>query len=309
MTIPVNRSVAESMPGSGPRPSQPRGSAVAVVSAKGSPGVTTSAVLLAAVWPGGATLLEADPAGGDLRTLFDDPTRPPLRPDLGVVSLLTAQAALPSDVVEGAGSALMEHSQRLPGGLPVVLGPSTAAQVEALRTHWGVLPELLTRSLQAGGTFVVDAGRLSDPSSMALTLPLFRVCDTALIVTRATVTAASHTRELLTLLRQIGIPAQVLLIGDERDAPDMARALDVTAGDLLLLPDDPVSAAALTGPWTRRLDRSRLLTAARLAAGTLYARCNAPSIEVHQQARGRSGEGAGPVAGVIDLNDAGVVTA
>src|SRR5689334_4122758 len=115
---------------------QPLGGAVALLSAKGSPGVTTSAVLLAAVWAGGATLLEADPAGGDLRTLFHDPTGQPLRPDLGVVSLLTAQIAAQAstDGSSPATTSLSAHSQALPGGLPVVLGPSTVAQVEALRS-------------------------------------------------------------------------------------------------------------------------------------------------------------------------------
>ena len=72
--------------------------AIALVSAKGSPGVTTTALLLAAVWPGGATLLEADPAGGDLRTQFSDPSGQPLRADRGVLSLLTAQAPAHDDI-------------------------------------------------------------------------------------------------------------------------------------------------------------------------------------------------------------------
>ena len=43
-------------------------SALALVSAKGAPGVTTSALLLAAVWPSPSVLVEADWAGGDLRS-------------------------------------------------------------------------------------------------------------------------------------------------------------------------------------------------------------------------------------------------
>jgi hypothetical protein len=221
--------------------------------------------LLAAVWPGAATLLEADPAGGDLRTLFDDPTGRPLRPDLGVVSLLTAQAAAAAT----DDGDLAPHRQALPGGLPVLLGPSNASQTEALRSSWRHLSDAVTRHAHAGGSTVVDVGRLADPSSMTLTLPLLRACDLTLVVTRATPTSVSHARELLTLLRHISLPAQVLLIGHSRDAADVARALGVPPDELHLLPDDHVSAVALSGPWTRRLDRSHLVHNARDVASTL----------------------------------------
>ena len=245
------------------------GNAVALVSAKGSPGVTTTALLLAAVWPTGATLLEADPAGGDLRTQFSDPTGQPLRPDRGVVSLLTAQASAGTssdpDVLSGR---LMEHSQQLPGGLPVVLGPSNTSQVEALRPQWAWLADVL-RETRRSQSVVLDAGRLSDPSSLALTLPLLRTCDVTVVVARANVTSLSHTRDLLGLLGQVGLPTRLLLIADARDTLDVPTALGIPVDTIHVVPDDPVSAAALTGPWNRKLDRSRLLVAARRVAAAL----------------------------------------
>jgi hypothetical protein len=39
---------------------------IALAADKGSPGVTTAAVALAAVWPRRVRLAETDPAGGDL---------------------------------------------------------------------------------------------------------------------------------------------------------------------------------------------------------------------------------------------------
>lgn len=273
-----------------PSPTASRGRAVALVSAKGSPGVTTSAVLLAAVWPGAAILLEADPAGGDLRTLFDDPSVQPLRPDVGVVSLLTAQAL--ADTTEGA--ALTPHSQVLPGGLSVVLGPANASHTEALRGSWPQLVGALTRHVQIGGNVVLDVGRLADPSSLALTLPLLRACDLTLVVARATSLSASHARELLTLLRQFGLPAQVLLISHPRDAADVARALRLDVGELCQLADDPASAAALCGRWTRRLDRSRLLSDARDVASTLNGHLSRPTAAT---------------SGSADLTSAGTVPA
>lgn len=273
-------------------------SAVALVSAKGSPGVTTTSLLLAAVWPGGATLLEADPAGGDLRTQFSDPTGQPLRADRGVVSLLTAQAPLSSSVGSGAddlSGRLREHSQPLPGGLPVVLGPSNASQVEALRPQWARLADIL-RDGPSTNSVVVDAGRLSDPSSLALTLPLLRTCDVTVVVARATVTSLSHTRDLLGLLAQVGIPTRLLLIADPRDTVDVAQALGIAADLMQILPEDPASAAALTGPWNRKLDRSRLLVAARRVAAALS------NIPQHNTA-GSEGED------LIDLTRHGAVSA
>lgn len=244
--------------------------AVAFVSAKGSPGVTTTALLLAAVWPGGALLLEADPAGGDLRAQFSDPISQPLRADRGVVSLLTAQPLARAASVDGANE-LLEHSQKLPGGLPVVLGPSNASQVEALRPQWTELTHAVARSLRCGSTVVVDAGRLGDPSSLSLTLPLLRTCATTVVVARTTVTSLSHARDLLGLLAQVDVPTELLLIGDARDTVDVPQSLGIATHHVHCLPDDPDSAMALSGPWTRRLDRSRLLIAARRTASSLHA--------------------------------------
>lgn len=249
------------------------GNAVALVSAKGSPGVTTTALLLAAVWPTGATLLEADPAGGDLRTQFNDPIGRPLRADHGVVSLLTAQAPVGSLVGSDAddlSDRLRQHSQQLPGGLPVVLGPSNASQVEALRPQWAQLAAVL-REAPRRQSVVVDAGRLGDPSSLALTLPLLRTCVVTVVVARATVTSLSHTRDLLGLLAQVGIPTHLLLVADARDTVDVAPALGIPVDLMHVLPEDPASAAALTGRWNRKLDRSRLLAAARQVATDLAA--------------------------------------
>jgi MinD-like ATPase involved in chromosome partitioning or flagellar assembly len=278
-------------PVSNPNMTHTRGAAIALVSAKGSPGVTTSAILLAAVWPSGAALLEADPAGGVVRALFTDPTGQSLRPDRGVVSLLTADQT-------AAATELLAHSQQIPGGLPVVLGPSNASQVEALRPPWPRLANVISDQATAGGTVIVDAGRLGDPSSLALTVPLLRSCTTTLVVTRASVTALAHARDLLSLLRDVAIPTGLLLIADARNRTDVAQALDLALDEVHLLPHDPAAAAALTGPWTRRLDRSQLLTAARAVAAAL---ANAMLTNAMSPLRAASSPDA-----VVDLTDAGV---
>ena len=53
---------------------------IAVAADKGAPGVTTTALALAAVWPRPVLLAECDPAGGDLVYRLPAGASPPSRP-------------------------------------------------------------------------------------------------------------------------------------------------------------------------------------------------------------------------------------
>jgi hypothetical protein len=229
-------------------------SGVALVSAKGAPGVTTSTVLLAAVWPSPAVVLEADPAGGDLRSWYADTTAQPLRADVGVVSLLARHAA-------GASLALTDHCQRLPGGLPVLIGPETRAQFGLLRSQ---LPQLAAAIQMHERDVLVDLGRLD---SSDLQEPLLESCSVTLFVCRASVTSIRHTRSLLGSLPH---PGRVLLIGGQGERCEVAQALGLPTEYVLVLPNDAEAAAGLAGTWTRRLDRSPLVSAARHVAAAVH---------------------------------------
>ncbi len=233
--------------------------AVALAGAKGAPGVTTSALLLAAVWPVPPLLVEGDPAGGDLRCWLSDADGLPLRPDAGVVSLLSAHA------VGGAlaDRSLLAHAQHLSGGLAVLVGPGNPAQSEALRGQWPLLAAALAAH---HGDAIVDAGRTDggDPTQ----LQLLRTADRVLVVAASTVASLAHSRDLLVSLSRQGIDAELLLVGSAADRDDAARALGASVH---LLPRDPDAACALTGGrWGRRLDRSPLLAAGRRLAATLH---------------------------------------
>ena len=129
-----------------------------LASIKGSPGVTTTALALAACWPASwrRVLVEADPAGGDLAARYGLPLTP------GLVSL--AAAARRSTDPE----LVWEHAQELPGGLPVVAGPTRADQAHAALAavcgadgRAGVLGAFTGRGDVVA---VVDCGRLDrDP--------------------------------------------------------------------------------------------------------------------------------------------------
>ena len=63
---------------------------ISIASAKGSPGASTSAHVLAAVWPRPVVLAELDPVGSDLVYRTRSREGAPLDSDRGVVSLAAA---------------------------------------------------------------------------------------------------------------------------------------------------------------------------------------------------------------------------
>jgi cellulose biosynthesis protein BcsQ len=148
---------------------------IAIASLKASPGATTAALALAALWPGGQRVLaiEADPAGGDLAARFGlDP----------VPSLVSLSAAARRD---HRAQVAFEHAQQLPGGLPVICAPAAAEQAtSALELLTGDGRELWASLAQDPDVVaVVDCGRL-DPGSHSHRI--LAAADIALLVARPT---------------------------------------------------------------------------------------------------------------------------
>jgi hypothetical protein len=138
---------------------------IGIGSVKGSPGVTTLAVVLAATWPGSpATVVEADCAGGDVGGRCWLPDSP------GLASLATASRA--------GGGILAEYSALLPCGVPVVVAPASrqAATIAA-----GLLAEADCGVWTSDHVVVADLGRLDPglPNSV-----LARNAGVLLLVTR-----------------------------------------------------------------------------------------------------------------------------
>ncbi|MCO6004760.1 hypothetical protein NE236_07195 [Actinoallomurus purpureus] len=100
---------------------------------KGAPGVTTAAVAIAAVWPRPVLLAECDQAGGDLVYRLPAEDGAMLNPARGMLSLAaTARRGLRADQV-------WEHTQRLVGGLDVLVGLTNAEQAQGLTWLWSPL--------------------------------------------------------------------------------------------------------------------------------------------------------------------------
>ncbi len=107
---------------------------VAVCSDKGAPGVSTLAVSLAMVWPvaGGATVLEADPSGGDL-TFWTRPITPPGAQFLAAEpSVLTLAADIRTSLAHG----IHTYGQVTTLGVRVIPGPLRAEAAGPMRSMW-----------------------------------------------------------------------------------------------------------------------------------------------------------------------------
>jgi hypothetical protein len=219
---------------------------VAVLSVKGSPGVTTFSVALAARWPSPtrALLVEADPSGGDVGTRFSLESTP------GLVSLAAAARRSNDPALLG------QHAQALPGGLPVVAAPPDADRARAALSALADPSNgagILRAAANATDTVVItDCGRI-DAGSPAM--PIVRSADVMVVLTRAHADDLAHlARRLPAMGRWTARPA-MLLVGEGYAPAEVARELGVLP--LGRVPDDPRGAAVLGGrPSTLRWSRS-----------------------------------------------------
>jgi hypothetical protein len=275
---------------------------VSVCSAKGSPGATTLACAIGAVWPAERRIVvaECDPSGGDLAAKFN------LSAKRGMTSLvLEARRSSAEGLLE-----LGDHLQSLPGGLEILAGPTGAA---AGNTVDAALPDVLGRRKPSSGDdgpdawadLVLDCGRIQFGNvgqSAAI-----RASHHVLVVARPTVESVASTRWLAEQLNRSTSPfannedpldaldkryaledhapfarshgaeravhagtAGLVLVGSGAVEPSQAE--EALALPLLaVIPEDRIAAAALRGEpmFTWRLARSALVSSARDLVTTL----------------------------------------
>jgi MinD-like ATPase involved in chromosome partitioning or flagellar assembly len=232
-------------------------SVVTLASIKGSPGVTTAALALAAAWPSSrkVLLVEADPFGGDLAPRHGS----------------TITAGLPSLFAAArrslAPDAVWDHVDHLPGGLPVLFGLSGVQGATANEKAWPVVAAALG-ALDAD--VVVDAGRLL-PNFAGGTRELLEHSDVLVVVCDPTLEGIVHLRAAL--------PSLVAEIRDRRllivptasgtyGGSEIAETLGVGVGPAL--PNDRKAADALANRRTvARLERTALLKWANAIIGEL----------------------------------------
>jgi hypothetical protein len=249
---------------------------IALAADKGSPGVTTAALALGAVWPARAIVAECDPAGGDLVYRLPGSDGGPLDPNLGLLSLAaTARRGLHPGQV-------WEHTQVLSGGLDVLVGLATAEQAGGLSGLWSVFGQAL--SLIPDADAFADCGRLGPATPMA---ELMAHAAMVLLLARATPDGVAHLRDRLTVLAAAldrgamgaGPSLGVVLVAppnEGRRAAEQVSSLlhsaQLPANVVGVLAHDPKGAAMLAGEWSGRLDKSPLIRSAREIVLSLHQR-------------------------------------
>jgi MinD-like ATPase involved in chromosome partitioning or flagellar assembly len=227
---------------------------VAFCSGKGSPGVSTLASVVGAVWPQERQIVvaECDPSGNDLAARFR------LSPRLGMTSLVLAHrrssAAESKTMLDG-------HLQTLPGGLEVLVGPVNPDASSSLdRELGGVVPTIFP----SGVDILVDCGRIV--SGAGGQLEILKVADHVVVTTRSDAAAFAHTLWTLDRIRDMTtkLTCSIAVVGPgpfrvgEIEHVLQARVLGV-------IPFDPRSAEVACGLPGKlsRFARSTLVSAAR----------------------------------------------
>lgn len=273
---------------------------IALVTAKGSAGATTSAAALALNSRRPVLLAECDLAGGSLRhgLLRDVPRGPGERLDgtIGLHHLPQAdweRTGADDDFTPQVAHHLwpMDDSDYRVA-LPGLTDPR---QAPSLTSTWPTLLNVLQLTDQQlgwdvlvdGGRIVLDGGRLHPVLTPA---PLLRQADLVLLVVRTTEEAHSLAYPMLQALRA-DLAAQgtgeqavgILSLGGEYRTSEVTHALGAPV--LASLPwDEPAAAYLRTGGrMARGLGRSRLMRAARDAMGPL--REHADRRRLHLQMR------------------------
>jgi hypothetical protein len=228
---------------------------VGLVSAKGSPGVTASALAMALTWPSRCLLAECDPAGGDVLAGFLQGALPAQR---GLAQLAVAQlrGRFAAECDRHLIDLAVPHGQRFL--LPGIADPAQSATVASV---WGSIAEHLRDRATNGWQVLVDAGRLT---TMHFGWPLLRLADLVLLVVRGTLPSVSAAVPALTVLRrELASPATRLglLVIEAGPYPAAEVGQRLGADVLASLPADARTAWRLTtGGVVHR--RSALLRAA-----------------------------------------------
>jgi MinD-like ATPase involved in chromosome partitioning or flagellar assembly len=245
---------------------------IAIASDKGAPGVTTSALALAAVWPRPVLLAECDPSGGDLAYRFPDASGGHLDPRRGLLSLaVTARRGMQPDQV-------WEHVQKLHGGLDVLAGVTNAEQGAGLNQLWGQIGKVLASLPQAD--IIADCGRLGPEGPI---YDLLAEATTVVLVTRVGVGDVIRLRDRASTFAAAaesrgrrGFGAAVLAVAEQRsfasalaEVQQVLRQGNVRATVIGGLPLDSKGAALLNGKMGGKLGKTALIKTAQGVAQQL----------------------------------------
>ncbi|MEV4540394.1 ParA family protein [Micromonospora echinaurantiaca] len=236
---------------------------IALVSAKGSPGVTTTALACALSWHRRLVLVEADPAGGSILAGYlggalDGPRG---IGELAVGELRDGnlETAFWSQLVD------LDAPKRERLLLPGVVDPAQAGSVTPL---WQRFADFLTglERGEPGYDVLVDCGRLQVAGPP---WPILRAASVVLLVSRAQLPDLSGTRAMVRAIERDftehrvspGTP-RLLLVGDGHGRGEISKALRLPV--IARLPHDPRTAEVLSLGGTVRAGRPLMRAAGAL---------------------------------------------
>jgi hypothetical protein len=228
---------------------------ISLTSASGSPGVTTTAVGFALLWPRPVLLVEADPTGGSgiLAGYFGGSREY----DVGMVEL--ALSATPMQ------DALREVARPIPGThVTFIAGTRSRTQAHALREVWAPLADALSELESTGQDVIIDAGRIGLEGSPQA---LLDSADLSLLVSRTNLPALSAARTWADSLTRPALDLQesgLLLVGEGQPYSSTEVSAVVKLPVVAAIADDPEAAAVFhrgaqpprrfdTGPLVRSL--------------------------------------------------------
>lgn len=226
---------------------------IALVSIKGAPGVTTTAVALAAAWSTEepALVAEVDPDGGALGPLCGLSLE-----DRGLRSLAVAGRH------DGSVPDVLDHCQPFgPSHLPILVAPVSAEQtLNAVAS----LDVRFNRCLEASDHVVfLDAGRFRPDTSVSRVLAH---ADLVIVVARPTLLHAEAIAARTDALNGLGARVNVLLVGDRPYEPDeFTSALGISVVGVIEA-DRRGAEAMLSVPNSMFAKRSLLMRSARAVA-------------------------------------------
>jgi hypothetical protein len=232
---------------------------IVLCSAKGSPGVTVTALAFTLTWNRRIILAECDAAGGDICAGYLREV--PL--DGHGLGRLTASLArrrlaevLWTQLVDLAPAERTAMTRLMLPGLsdPAQAAPWTERQVPGQPSGWEQLATLL-RSAEGGSTgydVIVDYGRLSTANAPA---PLLAAADAVLLVLRPTLPALRAAAVAVTgLTVPGGAPVGLVTVGESAYG-SKELAIELRTPVVAALPDDPRTADMLSNGGERNHGR------------------------------------------------------
>lgn len=218
-----------------------------LVSAKGSPGVTTAALALAAAAGKGALLVELDPSGGSVECWTGTTGEP---------GLIRVASGLRRSIDP---EMLLAHAVEAPAGVRSVLAPSAGGLAESTIAATG--DRLAPALAGVKATVVVDGGRWSrsQPTTRRLA-----GCEVVAVVCAPTIEGVEAARWVIDPLRSTVAGSVVLLLVGDRPYPpsEVAAVVGVPVIGVMAWDSRGVNALVTTGAG-RGWSRSALARSAR----------------------------------------------